>query len=126
MTPHNQVHMSGDSVNTFHAILRMLKSIPEVHQMFLSKSFRKGCKSKMPICEEIGVLFETKNVDLSASAYLRFLISSENSEDFAKNFNIIHEAVQRELSFSNEESNNVWKKFMRSYSKNCGVGTAKG
>merc|ERR1712013_234564 len=122
MTPHNQVHMSGDSVNTFHAILRMLKSIPEVHQMFISKSFRKGCKSKMPIFEEIGVLFETKNVDLSAFAYLRFLISSENSEkqDFAKNFKIIYEAVQRELSFSNEESINVWEKFKRSYSKNCG------
>ena len=90
--------------------------------MFLSKSFRKGCKSKMPICEEIGFLFETKNVDLSASAYLRFLISSENSEkqDFAKYFKIIYEAVQRELSFSNEESINVWEKFKRSYSKNCG------
>jgi len=129
MTLPNHVSMPGSSVTAFDAILRMLKSIPEVNHMFQNKLFRKGCQSKMPICEEIGLLFETKNVDLSSSAYLRFLITGDNSEkiprlgenqDFAEIFRIIYERVKKELSFSNLKSMNVWKKFRRSYSKNCG------
>merc|ERR1712173_507646 len=110
MTLPNHVSMPGSSVTAFDAILRMLKSIPEVNHMFQNKLFRKGCQSKMPICEEIGLLFETKNVDLSSSAYLRFLITGDNSEkiarlgenqDFAEIFRIIYERVKKELSFSN-------------------------
>merc|ERR1712226_745729 len=126
MTLPDHVNMSGSHNTAFDAILRMLKSIPEVSHMFRTKLFRKGCQSKMPICEEIGVLFESTNIDISSSAKLRFLITGENSrkirekQDFSEIFRIIYESVQKELYFSNLKCINVWKKFRRSYTKNCG------
>merc|ERR1712072_531057 len=110
MTPPKYV---GEPNTAFDAILRMLKSIPEVNHMFRTKLFRKGCQSKMPICEEIGVLFESTNVDISSSAYLRKIASLGENQNFAEIFRIIYEKIQRELSFSNLKCSNVWKKFRR-------------
>jgi len=128
MPPIRLVSMQGDNMAGINATLQMLKSVPQLDEMFRNRHFNVGRVGEMPLCDEIYELFETE--DVTSAAYLRFLIKSSNSEnfpkygekqDFLKIFRILFEAVLRELSCSsNKDSKNVWEKFRsRSSSVTC-------
>ena len=91
----------------------MLKSIPEIENIFATQSYKTGCKDNMPICDEISGLFRAKNTEEITAAYLRMLIRKSTVEafqcfgeqqDLFIFFRIISEAVQKELNYSNTQS----------------------
>jgi len=121
-------HKMERNLSCINAILQMLKSIPEIENIFATQSYKTGCKDNMPICDEISGLFRAKNTEEITAAYLRMLIRKSTVEafqcfgeqqDLFILFKIISEAVQKELNYSNTQSKNSWEKFIRSQSSSC-------